>query len=162
MTAFFKYAVPIVWVVFLGACTSHFALSAATAPFRKLMFVLFPIYIIFGILFLWIVIFPLKHAFIEGQFLRIGDGRNEIPIPGEDIVRIDNSILTNPEIITIYLRKNTIFGRKIKFAVPYRFFRTYPHPLVIQLRNIYMNQTKTPTPTTISTGQFGRGQADNG
>lgn len=82
-----------------------------------------------------------KEVSIEGDFLYVSNFLKEIKIPLSEVRKVTEMSLMNPNPVTIHLKNETRFGRKIIFIPTYRMFSFFSsHPIVEELKeraNIY-------------------------
>jgi len=91
---------------------------------------------------------PLKKVSIFGDKLYVSNFRKEVVVPISEIVNVRGNILTEPQRVTIYLRNETEFGRKIVFIAKYRWFSFWSkHPVVDELLQMARSQTENGFPT---------------
>lgn len=91
-------------------------------------------------LFLWFHL-RCKEVSIEGDFLYVSNFLKEIKIPLSEVGKVTEMFLMNPNPVTIHLKHETRFGKKIVFIPTYRMFSFFSsHRIVEELKeraNIY-------------------------
>ena len=103
---------------------------------------MFPVGWIFGLgLCVWLC-FPLKHVSLGPTSLSVEGLQKKIEIPLSDIEAVSGSFATNPEFITLRLKRPCEFGVCIRFMPSIRFWRFSPHPTVTMLSEILASQRK--------------------
>lgn len=91
---------------------------------------------IVGYLFLWFDLRS-KEVSIEGDFLYVSNFSREIKIPLSEIKKVTEFVFLNHDPVTIHLKNETRFGKKIIFIPTYRYFNFFSsHPIVSELRRI--------------------------
>jgi hypothetical protein len=93
-------------------------------------FLLFSLWLAWGLK--WVAIdAPNKRLYVSNY-------RKEIAIPFSEIVDVTEFILSDPRRITIHLRTETEFGKKIVFLGTYRFggWLAGSHPIVKELKEL--------------------------
>jgi hypothetical protein len=94
------------------------------------------------VLFVFAVIFFLQYWFygrakkvsLDGAILVISDFRREARIPLSSLEKASGSVGMSPEVIWLYFREDTPFGKTILFLPPRRTFRGFnQHPFVAML-----------------------------
>jgi hypothetical protein len=138
-TFIYKFIFPAVWIPLMGA-----ALFAAVGNPNKitgsdesfalameaLWIIAFAILLRFGI--------PLKRVQLRDGRIYASNYRHEIEIAPSEIERITQNVWVNIRPITLHLRHETDFGRRIRFIPPSRLILTFwkEDPLVPQLRRL--------------------------
>jgi hypothetical protein len=71
-----------------------------------------------------------KDVRIEGDWLVVSDGSNEVKVLKDEVrVRIGSALFRNPPINKLYFKTPTVFGSRVRFMTsslvpPYRYTRT--------------------------------------
>ncbi len=135
VTVFYKVIFPAVWLTGFGLAAIILAFGGfrASSPIPTQMRVMFPVAWLFGLgLCAWLC-FPLKHVILGEDFLVVEGLSQRLTIPLSDVVAVSASFATNPETITLQLKRVTPFGTKIRFMPSIRFLRSEPHPTLTLL-----------------------------
>ena len=86
----------------------------------------------------------IKKVGIFGDKLYVSNYLKEIAIPISEIQDVRGWLLTDPQVVTIYLRNESEFGSKIRFLATYRWFGGWStHPIVNELLDMARSQTET-------------------
>lgn len=139
-TVFHKFVFPLIFVI---SCLNMWILWGPptlinTESFPPVwFFYLMPlVFLVFG---LWLAS-GLKWVAIDApnKRLYVSNYRKEIAIPFSEIADVTEFILSDPRRITIHLRNETEFGKKIIFLGTYRFggWLAGPHPIVKELKGL--------------------------
>ncbi len=132
-TTFYKVVFPAIWLTGFGAGAIALAFGAGTPTPPFVMRIMFPIGWLLGLgLCAWLC-FPLKHVALGPTSLSVEGLRKKIEIPLSDVEAVSGSFATNPEIITLRLKRPCEFGVRIRFMPSMRFWRFSPHPTVTML-----------------------------
>ena len=90
--------------------------------------------------FAWLLWFSarLKWVSVDDRLFYVAGLRTEIQIPFSEIERLEASFMWRPKQITLHLRSQSRFGKKIVFVPPQRSFESMRggHPLVDELTAI--------------------------
>ena len=89
-----------------------------------------------GTAFLLCLCVPLKRVSADTSAIHVSNYRREIAIPFELIERVTSMPWISPPTITVHLRAESEFGRRIKFMpkLDLRIWRT--HPAAVELREL--------------------------
>lgn len=138
---------PAIWLFGMGAGALCVGLGAVTPPLPDYLHIIFPILWLVGVGLMACLCFPLKHVYLESTGLQVGGLWSTIMIPLSEVEAVSASSGTNPEIITVRLKRRCAFGRKIRFMPSYRFNRLSPHPTYALLSKAVGAQATGKEPT---------------
>jgi hypothetical protein len=136
-TFIYKFIFPAVWIPLMGAMT--FAVARApnriNGAERSGVLVMELLWVVVCVLLLRFAI-PLKRVQLRDGRIYASNYRREIEIAPGEIERITQNVWINIRPITLHLRHETAFGRRIRFIPPSRLILTFwnEDPLVPQLR----------------------------
>ena len=134
LTLFFKFFIPIFWIVFFGAFTivSWFAPGQyfgelAGLPFR----IGTAIFFITGVLLLYFTLLPLKRVELDEDYLYVTNYFKTARYPYHNVKKMVSSDFLFIKLVSIHLKAGGIFGKRMRFlASKHRFnsfFEKYPH-----------------------------------
>lgn len=78
-------------------------------------------------------VLPMRHVWLGDDFLRVKGLRHQVEIPIGEIERVTISEFYHPEVITIFLKSPSLFGRKIRFWGRARWSTFSEHPTFAML-----------------------------
>lgn len=133
-TFFHKRFFPVIWFGFL----SVFIVFAIVGALHKEMppfVVLMPIaMMVFGYFFMKALVFDLMdEVYLDGDQIIVRNSNEEDSFPIANILNVDSSTMTNPERITLTLRRPCRFGDTLTFSPPKRWWPFGRNPLAIEL-----------------------------
>lgn len=136
LTFLLKVSVPV--GIVLGVLIFIYPERNAGAGVIVVMSVFIALVAAYGIWLHW----PIKQVRVDDDNRYVSNYKSEIVVPLGEIENVTEFILSEPRRVTIHLRNDTEFGRKIVFLAPYRAFAFLsPHPIVDEL--IQMSVRKT-------------------
>jgi hypothetical protein len=107
--------IAVVWIVGFGLGTFAMLLLASPAPASPIL-QFFVLWILGSAFLLWSV-WPLKRVSIDGDALRVSNYLRVTLIPVHEITGItDKLLLPNLQVVIIWLRSASVFGKKIVFV----------------------------------------------
>src|SRR5262245_12331858 len=123
MIFFYKRVFPTIWFGFLAVFTISALIGMMAQGKFMLPFVLVPSLMAIGgyfvmMEFVWCLADEVLDA---GEFVLVRKGTLEDRIELSNIVNLSYSLHSNPQRITLTLRKPSCFGREISFAPPAHF-----------------------------------------
>jgi len=140
-TIFAKFVLPTLWIGIFGAVTlalwlGFFWGSQSSGPPLPLKWTFLAVLLVGGTILLRTVA-RLKRVRIDGDSLLISNYRTEIRVPLSEIAAVSENRALNHHPVTITLRRETAFGRRITFMPKVRFlFPWSSHPIVAELRDL--------------------------
>jgi hypothetical protein len=75
--------------------------------------------------------------------MRIEGLRKRVDVLLTDIAEVHDFKWTNPELITLVLKRDTPFGRKIKFTPGYRLWKVSDHPIFTEIEALVKSASQT-------------------
>lgn len=146
-TFFLKIILPIIFIVlFLAAFIGLILGYKKSEIFITIVIIMlaFPV----GIVSMYFTLMRYKKVSIDDDFLYVSNYRNEIKIPLSNIADVSETKWIRTRPITIYLKNESEFGRKIIFTPKMNGFRVFAdNPIVVELKesanlNKTMNDNK--------------------
>jgi hypothetical protein len=140
-TPFAKFAW-MLWTAGFGGGTLGLWIGSvgANPPPAPMKWIFLAMWVLGTALFLWLLA-PLKKVRIDGTSLYVSNYRREITVPLSEIESVSENWWMNHHPVTIHLRHETPFGRRITFIPQFRlqlFWRS--HPIVAELRALAGNR----------------------
>jgi len=130
-TSWFRTGLPLLWLTAFGAASIVLQFSESAPSEMKIAF---PIATVSGLGLFSLLALPLKKVALEGDHLLVKGRRASAVIPLVDVERVSWWMAVKPEIISIVLKKDSLFGRRILFTPEFRVFRLSEHPTASALR----------------------------
>lgn len=130
-TFFLKIILPVIFGVF-------FAATIFLIIFRGEL-ILTPVLLlmIFGMSAMYFTLMRYKKVSIDDDFLYVSNYRKEIKIPVSDIAEVTEIKWVRTRPITIYLKNDSEFGRKIVFTPKFNGFRIVAdNPMIAELKEL--------------------------
>lgn len=148
----YKLVFPTIWLAGFGGATLFLIAGSITKLWRReviprelvLMTIMFSIGLAAGLAFFSMLSFPLKHVSVRGDALRVEGLKEKVDVLLSDIAEVHGFKWTNPELITLVLKRETPFGRKIKFTPGYRLLKMSDHPVVTELEALVKEANQSP------------------
>lgn len=143
-TSWYRTGLPLLWLAGFTTASITLQFSAEASNETKLAF---PIATVAGFGLFAFLAFPLKHVTLEGDHLLIEGRKHKVLVPLRDVQRVSEWSAVKPEMISIYLKTNSLFGRTIRFTPEFRFVQFSAHPVVSVLREAVKKANKSAQPT---------------
>jgi len=109
---------------------------AANPPPAAMKWIFLALWVLGTVSFRWLL-GSVKKVRLDGTLLHVSDYRREIAVPLAEIEDVSENWWMSHHPVTLHLRHDTPFGRKITFIPQFRlqlFWRT--HPIVNELRKL--------------------------
>lgn len=134
-TLFAKVILPALWIGTVGAGALTVSVGSLTGNLPAPLSLIFLAVWALGATMFWRLLVPLKKVGIDGVSLTVSNYRREITVPLGEIESVTENRWLNYRPVTIHLRHDTGFGRKITFMPKVRPFLLWrSHPIVAELR----------------------------
>ena len=162
-TAFARFAW-MLWAGGFGGGTLGLWLGSFTAhpPPPEMKWIFLVLWVLGTASFRWLL-GSVKKVRIDGATLHVSDYRREIAVPLAEIESVSENWWMSHHPVTIHLRHDTPFGRKITFIPKFRllpFWRT--HPIVNELRALARKPvTPHPSPPALAREEGQSGDQDH-
>jgi hypothetical protein len=142
-----KFVFPTLWISGFGLGTALLwfdAFQGGTPDPPQLKYEFLAAWLAGTAFLLWLCI-PLKRVSADTSAIHVSNYRREIVIPFELIERVTSMPWISPPTITVHLRAESEFGRRIKFIpkLDLRIWRA--HPAVVELRELAATARKGGT-----------------
>jgi hypothetical protein len=138
LTFLYKFVLPVLWNVMFGlgvfAILAGVLQSKSGAPPPPVAKAFLVIVWAFGAAMWFLTVIPIKQVWLVGDGLRISSFRREISMPLADCVEVRSHRWSNPELVSVTFRRETAFGRGVRFMPPLRYWPWGEHPVAIELR----------------------------
>ena len=138
-TFVYKFIFPAIWIPLFGFA-AFLALSAGNigAGANKTVAMVMAASWIIGTALLLRLVIPLMRVQLRDGRIVASNYRREIEIAPTEIERITQNVWINVRPITLHLRNDTSFGRRIRFLPPSRLILAFwkEDPIVDQLRRL--------------------------
>lgn len=140
-TLFFKFFVPIFWIVFFGAFTvATFAYNfeyfgnIPKWPFRIGVLVFF----LSGVLMFYFTLMRLKRVEMDELFIYVTDYFKHYRYPYHNVEKFQESNFLFLQIVTLHLKEPGNFGKKVTFISSKNRYESFfeTHPNLRELRSI--------------------------
>jgi hypothetical protein len=132
----------------LGLWLGSFAANPPPAPMKWIFLVLW----VLGTASFWWLLGSVKKVRLDATALHVSDYRREIAVPLAEIESVSENWWMSHHPVTLHLRHDTPFGRKITFIPTFRllpFWRT--HPIVNELRRLARSDAPShPSPPALA------------
>jgi hypothetical protein len=139
VTFIYKFVFPAIWVVIAGflAVVTVEGIRRTSPPDTLTSLLIVVPWLLAGIFLLRLAAPILRVELREGR-LYASNYRREIEIQRTDIVRVTQNVWVNVRPITLHLRGDTPFGKRIRFIPPGRVIFAFwkEDPLVEKLREL--------------------------
>jgi hypothetical protein len=135
LTFITKRVFPVVWFGFLALFVVGALASMGTRQDFHVEFLLIPVIMAaFGYFLMRKLVFDLvDEVWDAGSELVIRNGGTEEHVPLAEIMNISYSTSTNPQRVTLSIRRPTLLGTEITFVPPSRFLPLSKSPIVDEL-----------------------------
>lgn len=81
--------------------------------------------------------YRIKKVLTDGDNLYVSDYFKETTLPLDHIVDVTEVVGLEPRVVTIHLKTPSVFGSKIVFLAPWRFYNGFrTHPVVNELKQM--------------------------
>lgn len=139
-TFFYKFVFPSIWIGGFAIGTLFMFIApdslGGNGEIREMRLIFLGMTIVGAAFIYWFCMRLKWVSLADGEFVA-SNYRRTIRIPLRDVERVSSSVLMNPELIWIHLRRPTEFGSRIVFMPPQRFFGGYTrHPLAKRLNEL--------------------------
>lgn len=128
LTLFFKFFVPVFWLVFFGALVAVLFVYqdeyVGDINGRSLRIGAVTFYLTGGLLF-YFLLFPLKRVEGDGRFLYVTNYFKTLRYAWRDVDRLEESRFLTFILITVVLKSPGQFGRRIRFLASNRLYRDF-------------------------------------
>jgi hypothetical protein len=93
----------------------------------------------------WLIFSLTEDVFLDGDDVVLRDNGKEDRFPFNNVIDVEAPICSRPERITLTVREPCLFGRKIIFLPPRRWWwsRLTPHPIAEELRDRMRRQAQS-------------------
>ena len=121
VTFIYKFVFPAIWIVIVGLLVFYNvrgARGAGALGIATSLLIVVPW--LFGVLFLLRFAAPVLRVELRDGRLYASDYRREIEIPRGEITNVTQNVWVNVRPITLHLRNDTPFGKRIRFIPPGR------------------------------------------
>lgn len=106
-----------------------------------ILVIIFPLIGFVGIFSMYFTVVRYKKVAVDERFLYVSNYRKEIKIPFSEIADVTEIKWIRTRPITIHLKNDTEFGRKIVFMPKFSGFRIFAdNPFVAELQELAANQ----------------------
>lgn len=110
--------------------------SSRPSEFLPLM-IMFPVFVAFGTLAMYLTVMKYKKVAVDDRFLYVSNYRKEITIPLSNIGDVTEVKWVRTRPITIHLKTDSEFGRKIIFTPKWKGFSAFAsNPIVAELKEL--------------------------
>ena len=133
-TFLLKIILPTFFIVMMLTAFLGIILSARGRELVVLIFI-FPLIGFGGVFSMYLTVMRYKKVSVDERFLYVSNYRKEIKIPISDIADVTEIKWIRTRPITIYLKNDSEFGRKIVFMPKFNGFRIFAdNPIVAGLK----------------------------
>lgn len=137
-TFLLKIILPIIFAAFFVATIFLIIFSEQRAQFVPVLFVS-----TFGILAMYFTVMHYKDVSVDDKFLYVSNYRKEIKIPVANIENVTEVKWIRTRPITIHLKNDSDFGRKIVFMPKFNGFRIVAdNPMISELKELAKAERK--------------------
>ena len=135
-TFLLKIILPSVFITMWLAMTLAIIFTARKDELLPLVFI-FPALAVFGTAAMYFSVMKYKKVAVDGRFLYVSNYRKEITIPVSEIADVTEVKWIRTRPITIHLKNDSEFGRKIVFTPKLDGFRIFAdNPFVAELKEL--------------------------
>jgi hypothetical protein len=139
-TFLLKIILPVFIIIIFAASFLMLLISSRRTEFLPLI-IMFPVLLVVSLLAMRLTLMKYKKVSIDEQFLYVSNYRKEITIPVSDIADVTEVKWFRTRPITIHLKNDSQFGRKIVFTPKLNGFRIFAdNPFVAELKELAANQ----------------------
>ncbi|HMS39915.1 MAG TPA: hypothetical protein PKE69_06805 [Pyrinomonadaceae bacterium] len=133
-TFFLKIILPIFFTVIFTAAILVIIVSSKKGEILPLI-IIFPLIGLIGIFSMYFTVMRYKKVSVDERFLYVSNYRKEIKIPVSSIADVTETKWVRTRPITIHLKNDSEFGRKIIFTPKMNGFRIFAdNPIVAELK----------------------------
>lgn len=133
-TFFLKIILPIFFIAIFTAAILVIVFSSKKGEILPIIIV-FPLIGLFGISAMYFTVMRYKKVSIDDEFLYVSNYRKEIEIPVSNISDVTEIKWVRTRPITIHLKTESEFGRKIIFTPKMNGFRIFAdNPIIAELK----------------------------
>lgn len=135
-TFFLKIILPIFFVAMLMTVFAGIIFSSKKVELLPLIIIL-PLIGLAGMFVMYLTVMRYKKVSVDEQFLYISNYRNEIKVPLSNISDVTETKWIRTRPITIHLKNDSEFGRKIVFTPKMNGFRVFAdNPIIAELKEL--------------------------
>lgn len=135
-TFFLKIILPIFFAAMFMTAFAGIIFSSKKVELLPLI-IIFPLIGLAGICAMYLTVMRYKKVSVDAQFLYISNYRNEIKVPLSNISDVTEIKWIRTRPITIHLKNDSEFGRKIVFSPKMNGFRVFAdNPIVAELKEL--------------------------
>ncbi len=135
-TFLLKIILPIFFITTLTAMSLMLFFNFPANEFFPLM-ILFPVIALVGIISMYLTVMRYKKVSVDDEFLYVSNYRKEITIPLSNIGGVTEIKWVRTRPITIHLKTDSEFGRKIVFTPKLNGFRVFAaNPIIAELEKL--------------------------
>ena len=128
-TYFYKFVMPVMLALMaIGICITMLIEDNYNAPLVIFASVIF-------LSFAYWLFARVKYVSLDGTTLVISNFRREIRVPLSHLDKATGSLGVNPEVVWLYFRQSTSFGKKVLFVPTARSFPGFNHHPVVGMLN---------------------------
>ncbi|PSR13759.1 MAG: hypothetical protein DA408_02625 [Bacteroidetes bacterium] len=133
LTLFFKFFVPVFWLVFFGALVLAVFISGdeLAAGLSSTRFRLGALFFYFsGLALFYFLLFPLKRVEYDDDFLYATNYFKTFRYPWHNIEDLEDSSFFLFTVVTVVLKEEGHFGQRIRFVASSRLYQSFleTHP----------------------------------
>lgn len=135
-TFLLKIILPIFFVAMLMTVFAGIIISSKKVELLPLL-IIFPLIGLVGIFAMYLTVMRYKKVAVDDEFLYVSNYRTEIKIPVSNIADVTEIKWVRTRPITIHLKSDSEFGRKIVFTSKMNGFRVFAdNPIVAELKEL--------------------------
>lgn len=133
LTLFYKFFIPIFWIVLFGSITAAVLLSSRTAfgsiPGNQFRIGI-TIFFLSGVVILGLTLMQLKRVEMDDEFVYVTNYFKHFRYPYHNIENLHETRFFFLKVVTITLKKPGSFGKKMTFIASNRLYRSFweEHP----------------------------------
>lgn len=133
-TFLLKIILPICFIAILTAAISVIIFSSEKSEISPVI-IIFPLIGLLGIFSMYFTVMRYKKVSVDERFLYVSNYRKEIKIPVSNISDVTETKWIRTRPITIHLKTESEFGRKIVFTPKMNGFRVFAdNPIIAELK----------------------------
>lgn len=135
-TFFLKIILPIFFIALFTTAFAGIIFSSKKSELLPLAFI-FPLIGLFGIVSMYFTLMRYKKVSVDDEILYVSNYRKEIEIPVSNIADVTEIKWIRTRPVTIHLKNDSEFGRKIVFMSKFNGFRIFAdNPIVAELKEL--------------------------